>query len=64
MARGAALAAIQAVFFNERPLTEALDASLSKAKLEPRDAAFARAIVMLTLRRLGEIDHVIATFLR
>lgn len=63
-ARAAALAAIQAIFFNERPLNEALDASLAKAKLEPRDAAFARAIVMMTLRRLGEIDHVIANFLR
>lgn len=63
-ARAAALAALQAVFFSERPLTEALDQSLSKAKLEPRDAAFARAIVMMTLRRLGEIDHVIASFLR
>ena len=63
-ARAAALAAIQAVFFSERPLTEALDASLARAKLEPRDAAFTRAIVMMTLRRLGEIDHVIANFLR
>lgn len=63
-ARAAALAAIQAVFFSERPLTEALDVALAKAKLEPRDAAFARAIVMMTLRRLGEIDHVIAAFLR
>ncbi|MFM9863424.1 MAG: RsmB/NOP family class I SAM-dependent RNA methyltransferase, partial [Micropepsaceae bacterium] len=63
-ARAAALAAIQAVFFSERPLTEALDLSLAKAKLEPRDAAFTRAIVMMTLRRLGEIDHVIANFLR
>lgn len=63
-ARAAALAAIQAVFFNERPLTEALDAALAKAKLEPRDVAFARTIVMKTLRHLGEIDHVIATFLR
>ncbi len=63
-ARAAALAAIQAMFFSERPLTEALDASLARAKLEPRDAAFTRAIVMMTLRRLGEIDHVIANFLR
>jgi len=63
-ARAAALAAIQAVFFNERPLTEALDAALAKGKLEPRDAAFARTIVMMTLRHLGEIDHVIAAFLR
>jgi 16S rRNA (cytosine967-C5)-methyltransferase len=52
------------MFFSERPLTEALDASLGKSKLEPRDAAFTRAIVMMTLRRLGEIDHVIANFLR
>ena len=63
-ARTAAQAALQAVFFSERPLTEALDQALSKAKLEPRDAAFARAIVMMTLRRLGEIDHVVANFLR
>jgi 16S rRNA (cytosine967-C5)-methyltransferase len=63
-ARAAALAAIQTVFFSERPLTEALDAALAKAKLEARDAAFTRAIVMMTLRRLGEIDHVIANFLR
>ena len=63
-ARAAALAATQAVFFSERTLTEALDVALTKAKLEPRDAAFARAIVMMTLRRLGEIDHVIAAFLR
>jgi 16S rRNA (cytosine967-C5)-methyltransferase len=63
-ARRAALAALQAIFFNERPLSEALDGALAKASLEPRDAAFARAIVMMVLRRLGEIDHVIAKFLR
>lgn len=63
-ARAAAQAALQAVFFSEKALTEALDTALAKAKLEPRDAAFARAIVMMTLRRLGEIDHVIASFLR
>ena len=63
-ARKAALAAVQAIFFNEKTLTEALDASLGKARLEPRDAAFARAIVMTALRHLGEIDHAIANFLR
>jgi 16S rRNA (cytosine967-C5)-methyltransferase len=63
-ARSAALGALQALFFNERPLNEALDASLAKAKLEPRDAAFARAMVMMVLRRLGQIDAVIAIFLR
>jgi 16S rRNA (cytosine967-C5)-methyltransferase len=49
-ARGAALNALQAI--------------LSKARLEPRDLAFARAIVMTALRRLGQIDDVIARFLR
>jgi len=63
-ARKAALAALGAIFFNERPLTEALEASVGKASLEPRDAAFARTIVMMVLRRLGQIDHVIANFLR
>jgi 16S rRNA (cytosine967-C5)-methyltransferase len=63
-ARKAALAALQAIFFNERPLNEALDVSLSKAKLEPRDAAFTRAMVTATLRHLGQIDHIIANFLR
>ena len=63
-ARAAALAALSALFFSERPLTEALDGALEKPKLEPRDAAFARAIVMMVLRRLGQIDAVIATFLR
>jgi 16S rRNA (cytosine967-C5)-methyltransferase len=63
-ARRAALAALQALFFNERPLTEALEDTLPKASLDPRDAAFARAIVMMVLRRLGQIDRVIAAFLR
>ncbi len=63
-ARGAALATLSSVFFSERPLTESLEQALSKARLEPRDAAFARAIVTTALRRLGEIDHVIASFLR
>jgi len=63
-ARRAALAALQILFFNERPLNEALEQALSKASLEPRDAAFARAIVMMVLRRLGQLDHAIAAFLR
>ena len=52
------------MFFNERPLYDALETSVSKAGLEPRDTAFARAIVMMVLRRLGEIDAILATFLR
>jgi 16S rRNA (cytosine967-C5)-methyltransferase len=63
-ARNAALTTLSAIFFSERPLGEALDGALGQAKLEPRDTAFARAIVMMVLRRLGQIDAVIATFLR
>lgn len=63
-ARDAALQVLQAVFFSERPLFEALERHISRAGLDPRDTAFARAIVMAVLRRLGEIDAVIAAFLR
>jgi len=63
-ARTAALQVLQSVFFNERPLFDALERLIGKAPLDPRDTAFARAIVMMVLRRLGEIDSVIASFLR
>ncbi len=52
------------MFFSERPLFEALERHISHAGLAPRDTAFARAIVMTVLRQLGEIDAVVATFLR
>lgn len=52
------------MFFSERPLYDALEKFISKAGLEPRDIAFARAIVMKVLRHLGEIDAIIASFLR
>lgn len=55
---------LQSVFFNERPLFDALERLIGKAPLDPRDTAFARAIVMMVLRRLGEIDSVVASFLR
>lgn len=63
-ARTAALQVLQSVFFNERPLFDALERLIGKAPLDPRDTAFARAIVMMVLRRLGEIDQVVASFLR
>ncbi len=63
-ARSAALAALHGIFFNERPLHDALEANLSKSKLAPRDLAFARTIVMRALRHLGQIDQVLAHFLR
>lgn len=62
-ARSAALATLQPIFFNERPLYDALETAL-RVNLSPRDAAFTRAIVMATLRHLGEIDAIIASFLR
>jgi 16S rRNA (cytosine967-C5)-methyltransferase len=58
-----ALATLQSVFFNERPLGEALDAA-PRASIAPRDVGFARAIAMTVLRRLGQIDAVLAGFLR
>lgn len=62
-ARRLALATLQSVFFNERPLGEALDAA-PRAGIDARDIGFARAIAMMVLRRFGQIDAVIATFLR
>lgn len=58
-----ALATLHSVFVNERPLGEALDAT-PRAKIEARDIGFARAIAMTVLRRLGQIDAVLANFLR
>jgi len=62
-ARLLALATLQSVFFNERPLGEALDAA-PRLGIETRDIGFARAIAMTVLRRLGQIDAVLANFLR
>jgi 16S rRNA (cytosine967-C5)-methyltransferase len=62
-ARRLALATLQSVFFNERPLGEALDAA-PRSSLAPRDVGFARAIAMTVLRHLGQIDAVLAGFLR
>ena len=62
-ARRLALATLQSVFFNERPLGEALDAA-PRAGIEARDVGFARAIAMMVLRRFGQIDAVLSNFLR
>src|SRR5262249_25659180 len=43
---------------------DALESTLSRTAMAPRDTAFARAIVMMALRRLGQIDDVIGKFLR
>ena len=57
-ARAAALDMIEAVLARGRFLDESLDAS---AGLEPRDRAFAHALAATVLRRLGQIDAMIAT---
>jgi 16S rRNA (cytosine967-C5)-methyltransferase len=58
-ARQAALDILSDVLRRRRPL----DAALEHASgLEPRDAGFARAIAAETLRRLGQLDALIRTF--
>ncbi len=62
-ARAAAVNMLDAVLRKGVSLDEALSQSRSLAALEPRDRAFARMMVATTLRRLGQIDAVIAAFL-
>jgi len=58
-ARKAALAILSDVLRKRRPL----DAALEHAHLlEPRDAGFARAIASETLRRFGQLDALIRSF--
>ncbi|TNE60109.1 MAG: 16S rRNA (cytosine(967)-C(5))-methyltransferase [Alphaproteobacteria bacterium] len=65
-ARVAALGILSEVLDKKQTLDVTLENTLAKelAKLEPRDRALARALVTLTLRRLGELDHYIAMFLQ
>lgn len=62
-AREAALTALRAVLDKEKPL-DAAWAEAELSKLDPRDAGFARLLVLTTLRRLGSIDAVLDQFLR
>jgi len=59
-ARRAAHQLLTAVLDDGETLDDALDALVKDAKLAARDRAFAHAIAATTLRRLGEIDHVLA----
>ncbi len=61
-ARVAAQAILSDVLRKRRPLDAATDDVLNKAKLDPRDAGFARAIANETLRRFGQIDALIRHF--
>lgn len=58
--RAIALQLLQAVLNDGRPLDEALDKQPGLARLEARDRAFARILVATTLRRLGQIDALVA----
>lgn len=59
--RAAALSALSAVLDRRRTLEAAFDAACRG--LEGRDRAFARALLSLTLRRLGEIDAILSPLL-
>jgi 16S rRNA (cytosine967-C5)-methyltransferase len=62
-ARAAALAVLAAVLEASIPLDEALAADRGLGRLSPRDRAFARTLTATTLRRLGQVDAVLAGFL-
>ncbi|MBC8013782.1 MAG: MFS transporter, partial [Methyloceanibacter sp.] len=65
-ARRAAVALLAAVLQKKQPLDDILGRSLDKGfmfDLPQRDRALARAIVGTSLRRKGQLDHFIGTFL-
>ncbi len=62
-ARTAALALLDAVLGRHVPLDQAIEASQPFAALSARDRAFARLLVATVLRRLGQIDDVLARFM-
>lgn len=62
-ARRVALGLLHEVLERRRTLDEARDASPAFGSLEGRDRAFAYLLVLTTLRRLGQIDALLARFL-
>ncbi|MGH6903227.1 MAG: transcription antitermination factor NusB, partial [Geminicoccaceae bacterium] len=63
-ARGVALEVLDRVLGEARPLDETYAGHPALASLDGRDRAFARLLVTVTLRRLGQIDAVLDRFLR
>lgn len=61
-ARMAAQRVLADVLRRRHPLDDALESALGAATLEPRDAGFARAIATETLRRLGQLQALLHTF--
>ncbi|MBS0277102.1 MAG: RsmB/NOP family class I SAM-dependent RNA methyltransferase [Proteobacteria bacterium] len=61
-ARAAAVKILGAVLRKRRPLDAAEAEIIAASGLEPRDAGFARAIAGETLRRFGQLDALIRSF--
>jgi len=61
-ARQAAVAILSQVLRRKRPFDQAAAEVLKEAKLEPRDSAFARAIASESLRRFGQLEALLRTF--
>src|ERR1700731_5419805 len=59
-ARSVAIDLIGAVLRRKRPLDDAIEDNFDMAALQTRDRAFARLLVATVLRRLGQIDALIA----
>lgn len=62
-ARQVAVRLISAVLNERRSLDEALAKTLAASDLPPRDRAFARLIAATVLRRLGELEAVLNSYL-
>lgn len=62
-ARTAALALLDTVLARRVPLDQALEENHPLATLSPRDRGFTRLLAATVLRRLGQIDDVLAQFL-
>ncbi len=54
---------LSAVLRRQRPLDDVFEARIAGSKLESRDRGFVRLLVATTLRRLGQIDALIAAML-
>src|ERR1700722_14144957 len=59
-ARSVAIDLVGAVLRRKRPLDDAIEENGEMAALPARDRAFARLLVAMVLRRLGQIDALIA----
>ena len=63
-ARGVALDVLDRVLGEARPLDDTFAGHPALASLDGRDRAFARLLVTVTLRRLGQIDDLLDRFLK